>query len=242
MRTWVTALGVSIIALAFANSGSSITMTSVDGNWMNVVGDPTPVLQSVSIGYGNGTEDQVRWGDPAGWFSCDRSGLGFTGAGTPQTFATEQAFEIGQLRHFNYPVYNAASAADLQLSMAFSDPAGLNGMFQFTFAVNETANNYWPTDNPLNDDFISFPSSFSSETITIGGITYTLRLLGFGSNPDNLVSQFRSSEGDVNSTLLWGKITTEMPVGVPDGGTTLVLLGLAMMALFTIKQQHNVCR
>lgn len=239
MRTWVTALGASIIALAFANSGSSITMTSVDGNWLNVVGDPTPVLQSVSIGYGNGTEDQVRWGDPAGWFSSDRSGLGFTGAGTPQIFAAEQAFEIGQLRHFNYPVYNAASAADLQLSMAFSDPAGLNGVFQFTFAVNETANNYWPDGNTLNDDIISFPSSFSSETMTIGGVTYTLRLLGFGSTPGNLASQFRSSEGDVNSTLLWGKITTETPVGVPDGGTTLVLLGIAMMALFTMRLQHK---
>jgi hypothetical protein len=228
--------------LALSNSGLSITMTSVDGNWLNVVGDPTPVMQSVSVGYGNGTEDQVRWGDPAGWFSCDRSGLGFTGAGTPQTFAAEQAFEIGQLRHFNYPVYDAASAADLQLNMTFSDPAGLSGMFQFTFAVNETENNYWPDGNPLNDDFISFPSSFSSETITIGGTTYTLRLLGFGSNPGNLVSQFRSSEGDVNSTLLWGRITTETPVGVPDGGTTLLLLGVALTAMFVLSKQTGEAR
>jgi hypothetical protein len=137
------------------------------------------------------------------------------------SFEIGDAFEVGQLRHFNAPITagTAASSTDLSIAMAFSDPTGLSGTFTFTFNVNETPNN--TGTSPADDDFIYFPSSYPEQTFDIGGNLYTLQLLGFGSSSSNLVSQFQSPEGGANAILLWGKITTSPVIPAPGA----ILLG-----------------
>jgi hypothetical protein len=83
--------------------------------------------------------------------------------------------------------------------------------------------------SPADDDYISFPDSYASQSVDIGGTLYTLQLLGFGSSASTLVDQFQSPEGDVRSTLLWGQIT-EQVVPVP-GAALLGVLGLSVAGI-----------
>jgi hypothetical protein len=130
---------------------------------------------------------------------------------------------------------SAIDSALLTLYMQFSDPAGWDKNFAFTFNVNETPNSYNPATNPKNNDFIYFPNSYATESYVLGDTTYTLQLLGFGVTSGSLVSQLESVETLGASSKLWGRITSTTN-SVPDGGTTVMLLGLAGIGLATMKR------
>ena len=217
-----------MMVFGMAGVASALTLSSVDGSWSNLVGAPGTYINGVSVTYGNGLEDQVRWGQPAG--SDGQSGLGFTGAAPPDSiFNIGDAFEIGQLRHFNNPIYApAATSVDLDISLSFSDPEGLNDEFDFAFTINETPNT--TGGSPGDDDFIFFPSSYASSVFEIGGVNYTLQLLGFGSDASNLVNQFQSPEGGTNAVRLWGQITTPSSAPVPEP-STILLVGTGLLGI-----------
>ncbi len=205
MKRFISA-ALLISLLAGTNSASALTLSSVEGTWDNAIGGLDVTFPSdVPVLYGNKSEDQVRWGTDVG---NGKSGLGFTGAASDSTFNIGDPFAVGQLRHFNNSVAlgSSSSAVDLTINLSFSNPSGLENSFLFTFGINETPNSPDPVD-----DFIFFPSSFPCETCVIGGTQYTLQLLGFGPNPDQLQDQFQSPEGSINSTLLWGRITSPIP-------------------------------
>lgn len=213
-----TLVAVLLSVLAVVNSASAYSVSNVDGDWSNVQGGTNVLIQDMAIGgYGNGTQNQVRWG--TGPFG--QSGLGFTGNATPLNFNEGDTFEVGQLMHFNRNIETgtAASAADLTINLMFTaPPVGLQSWL-FTLAVNETPNQFPPV-TPGDDDFIYFPSSQSS-TFTSGNTLYTLTILGFGDTPSSLDSQFRSPEGSDNATLVWGRLTSETVIPAPGA----ILLG-----------------
>ncbi len=220
-----------LLLVALIGSANAVTISAVDGTWTGTTGGSNVNYQTVATSYGNLSEDQVRWGTG----SSGQSGLGFTGVGTPYTFNINDVFEIGQLRHFNNPINagTAASQAFLTISMNFSDPAGLNGAFDFTFAIDETSNAPGP---PLSDDLITFPASYASETFEISGIDYTLQLLGFGDISTSLLDDFSSPEGGTNDTLLWGRITTPNPVPEP---ATMLLFGIGLLGLAGVNRRKH---
>jgi hypothetical protein len=211
-----------ILALAMvifiAGQAGAITISSVDGSWSNVIGGGGTVnfVNGVAVSYGNGSENQVRWGQSQG---LGQSGLGFTGVAPPPiSFGVGEAFQVGQLQHFNTPIAaaTAVTAADLSVNMAFSEPVGQPAPFTFTLGVDETPNTA-PPGSPQNDDFIVFPSGFPSQTFEVGGNLFTLSLLGFGPSPEDIVPEFRSPEGGTNATLLWGQIDV-----IPAPGAVLL--------------------
>jgi hypothetical protein len=218
------------LALSANTATASLTMDSDVGTWTGTNGGTAVQYQTVGVAYGNGSENQVRWGVP--YHVADtidnQSGLGFTGkapSGSPVTFELGDAFEIGQLAHFNHEIYNGGSPTEayLKLVMDFTTPDGpLSQTFNFTFGVDETPG--------LNtDDIISFPNAYAAENVVIGDTTYTVQLLGFGASPDSLVDQFVSVEnGQVNTTLLWGRITERPAVPVP-GAVLLSSIGLGLV-------------
>lgn len=196
------------LLLAAPDTTSALILSNVEGTWSNAVdGDFVGYPGPVDIAYGNGDEYQVRWGVDVGY---GQSGLGFTGVTSEPlpAFDVGEPFEIGLLRHFNNTVDlgSSSSAADLKISLTFSDPATLAGTFDFTFNINETPNTTVPPD-----DFIYFPSGFSSQGFMIDGKKYTLEVLGFGDDPGSLADEFQSEEGAINETRLWGRITTPIP-------------------------------
>jgi len=212
---------ICLLLLSVNHAKADLMLTAVDGDWSNPVGPGVSTVNTyngVGVIYGNLLQDQIRWGNyPNG---SDQSGLGFTGIVGAATSSTNivlgSTFQIGQLAHFNNPIWEGTEInwADLTIELTFD--TGVTESFLFTFGIDETPNN--TGGSPGDDDIISFPSSYPAETFDISGVPYTLQLLGFGSDQFTLISEFYSPEGTTNDTLLWGRIT---PIPAPGA----VLLG-----------------
>jgi hypothetical protein len=211
------------VAIFMAGQAGAITISSTDGLWSNVIGGGGTVnfIDGVTVTYGNGSENQVRWGTPV---DTEQSGLGFTGAAPPPvSFGVDEAFQVGQLRYLNTPITagTAIDGVDLTVDMAFSEPPGDSGPFTFTLEVVETPNT-GSLASPANDDFAVFPSGFPSKSFTIDGSIYTLGLLGFGSSADTIVPEFRAPENTTTAAPLWGKITVSPVNVIPAPGAVLL--------------------
>jgi hypothetical protein len=217
---------ICLLLISVNHAKADLMLTAVDGDWSNPIGPGTSITgnviydtlatNGVGVTYGNLLQDQIRWGEAAEIY---KSGLGFTGVATPLTIAIGDAFAIGQLAHFNNPIYldTEIVSADLTINLTFSDTES----FLFSFGINETPNTGTAAQNA---DIISFPSSYPEQTFDISGDSYTLKLLGFGSDPLIPLSQFSSLEGGTNNTLLWGKIE-HVPV---PGAVLLGIIGLSV--------------
>jgi hypothetical protein len=227
-----------MLIAACASTAEALSLQSVEGSWNNVVGGQNiNFYNDAATAYGNGLEDQVRWGDPARHY---QSGLGFTGVASGSTFGVGDIFAIGQLRHFNHPIYanSAASSAMLTLNVTFNDPAGVAEVFDFTFAIDETPNDPGP---PLSDDIIDFPATSLVHSFSVGNADYTFQLLGFGKTADELINHFRSPEGTINATQLWAKIE-HVPSTVPSTVSepaTLFLLGCGLLGLAGLRKKNR---
>jgi len=225
MKKFIICIAICLLLSSLNHAKADLTLTTVDGDWDNPVGPGTLITDNIIYGnetvtYGNQSQDQIRWGKPVG---TEKSGLGFAGIAPPNTNVTiGDTFQIGQLAHFNAPIYAGSqlNSADLIVNLTF-DSAGTFS-FTFTFGINETLDDGTQGGVP---DIISFPSSYPAETFEISGDLYTLQLLGFGSDPLNPLSQFSSPEGDENNTLLWGRITEPIPV---PGALLLGMIGLSV--------------
>ena len=209
------------------NTYADLILSDVGGTWSNVIGGSNiNYIDNVFIGgYGTGYEDRVLWCDgPSG-----QSGLGFTPRNNPSnpiSITIGEAFDVGQLRHFNNPINSPPpTSVDLEIDLLFSNPSGLTGEFFYTLSINETPN--VTGGSPGDDDIITFPVFYPSQTFEIGGTSYVLQILGFGPNSSSLYSQFSSPEGGTNSTLIWGSINI---VPVP-GAFLLGFLGLGAAGL-----------
>ena len=215
---------VACLLLFSLNSAQAdLTLNSVDGDWSNPVGGTDiNYFNGVAVGYGNGSQDQIRWGTSTGE---GQSGLGFTGVADGTTIQEGTAFAIGQLVHFNRPIGSgtAGTGVDLTVTLEFDNYEP----FQLTLGINETPNSPPHGGYGTPDDFIYFPSSFTSSTFYIGGDPYTLEILGFGPDAGSILDEFQSPESTDNATLLWGEINL---VPVP-GAVLLGMLGLGAAGL-----------
>ncbi len=197
----------------FIESVNAITLSSVDSSWSDPVGGSSiDYINDVPVAYGNNLENQILWGNPA--TGDGQSGLGFTGIAPPAfSFNVDDTFEIGQIRHFNHPVYMGSAIGSVALNIfpTLLNIDDLENNLSFNLTVDET-----PNDPPPGDDFIYFPSRYPTATFTIDSPTYTLKLLGFGETADSLVSNLQSPENGTTSAKLWGTITIRSELQRPD--------------------------
>lgn len=203
--------------LAAVNTASAVDVFAVDGDWSNPVGGTFIAYNNgVAVGYGNGLQDQIRWGTE--YQGGGQSGLGFTGKAAPQFPIVEgTAFEMGELAHFNNPILfgTEAKAVDLTINLSLVNPT-VNHSFTMTLQVNETLN-----QPGMVPDIIDFPSDLPSTSFVANGRLYTLDILGFGPAANEIETQFESPEGGTRTTLLWGQLTS-VPVTVPAPGAILL--------------------
>ncbi|MEQ8756051.1 MAG: THxN family PEP-CTERM protein [Coleofasciculus sp. G1-WW12-02] len=239
-----TIAGVAITATlgCLASSADALTLASSSGSWSNVLLDNgitvnPPGGNTVEF-FNVGNESQVRWGVP--FSSSDaKSGLGFTGV-TTKTFDVGDMFELGTLRHFNNVTSTfspVADAANLGITLDFSSP-DVEQTFTFNFAIDNTPNaGPCQVGSPPCADIVTFPSAFPTETFNIGGVDYTLELLGFrDSVTGDPVGEFVSAENGTNSATLFAKITTPPSEKVPE---PTAMVGLGLLGLYIMGRRNQ---
>ncbi|MBK9135853.1 MAG: PEP-CTERM sorting domain-containing protein [Betaproteobacteria bacterium] len=224
-------LASALFAVSVAASAATVTITNTTPNWATPVGGTNH-----SEGW-NGQYYDVRWGNGTAWdwdtWSYPNSGLGFNPTNTPFTQNTGTAFVLGQLRHYNNPISGgtAASSVDLHINSTITGASPATQGFDYRFLIDETTNQRpcaYPSTTPCADR-ITFQNLDLTSSFLMGGIYYTIEMLGFGSNTSNLLTYFDSQEGGTNTTNLWARVTA-VPSQVPEPAT-LALVGLALAGI-----------
>ncbi len=223
---------VALPALAFA-SPDTVTLVNGTAQFSGTTGASNIIYVNTSCP--SSLNCETRWGIPQG--DTAQSGLRFDPfTGTP-SFDTGTPFDLGTLTHFNFPIHlPGANSTTLAIGFDITTP-NLGPITEtFNMAIDETPNQAGtcqygqPGDTPC-PDAITFPNTLGSQTFAIGGVQYTLSLMGFGDAPDSLSGQFITQENQKNTTDLWAEITTlSAPVGVPEPNS-LLMLALGLLGL-----------
>jgi PEP-CTERM motif len=248
---------ILVAALAFAAiSGTAsavvITATDVTSSWHDTVGDAgANIRENVSFGRGNTGDtgdgegfNQARWGRPTGSATPGRSGLGFRSNAPVSGIVIDTPFDLGDLRHYNWTISrgSVATQSQLDISATLNIDGSSQGPFTFTSALNidETPNSGtcpYPSDTPCSDR-ITFENVAGSDTFNIGGVEYTLSILGFGATSATLEEFFISQEGGTRETNLWAQITRADPTPTPEPAPlALLALGLVGLGWFSRRKQ-----
>ena len=227
---------VAVAFLVIAYPMDAVTISQVDGTFSNAQGGPGSVpalfnlnfVDNVPVAFGNGQEDQIRWGLSL----VEQSGLGFTGSAPPAfTVNVDEEFELGRLRHFNTPILLTSGplSVDLAVTLDFSDPVGVSQTFETTIGIVENPNSLPPQDA---FDVISLGTGFANDVFDIGGVFHTLEVLGFKNQNGDLVNELITDENTTNEAVLFARITQAQPNPIPEPSTlSLVALGLGGLVL-----------
>jgi hypothetical protein len=86
-----------------------------------------------------------------------------------------RSLDVGNITYFNGAIAGGtgADAVDLQVTLNFTSPSGVNQAFDYTLALVNTTN----TADPIaSADFLQFPSSLPTATFLSDNVLYTLGL------------------------------------------------------------------
>ncbi len=224
---WCAGLALGLLpALAFA---LPVTLNAPSSSFSDAVGGKHVVYTPA------GNHSEVRWGSPTKNNPKKKSGLGFDVFNAPLSTQTGATFGLGTLTHFNWEIKSGTAAKGVSLDFAFTITTPQIGDVNFLFplAIEETTNRKPCEETPVPKknycpDIITFTSATSSQSFSIGGVDYTLFILGFGPDANHITNRFITQEGRENTTQLWAKIDARNPpVDVPEpNGLALMALGL----------------
>jgi hypothetical protein len=131
-----------------------------------------------------------------------------------------------------------ADSVDFRAILAFAPSIGLTEEFDFDFQLLNTPNNGSRTQNA---DSVFLTSLFPTTIFAVDGIDYTLQM-GFGSVKGGFSksNKFSVLERRRASASLIGTITAvnppPPPPSVPDTGSTLALMAMALVGVGGLRQ------
>jgi len=239
-------LGLSSIVLsAVSLPAQAIQLNSLTGFWTNVNGGAN--VNGLASG-------QVRWGNPA--TASGQSGLGFVGWAPPSvSFPVNTNFVLGSLTHYNFPITNAASGANLGISLNLSNAGEtINPQFNYAFNIDETVNqgslDACDATKQISgvpcDDVITFDNS-QQQIFTLNGNQYELKISGFSSDPTNFspIAKFTTIERQESNAYLLGKITplqVTPPTPVPFETDALPIVGSMIAFGFGLRAKQKLAQ
>lgn len=220
------------LALLPSQVFSAITVDSVTGIWQNVLNGDNLT--------GVGT-NEIRWGSTD---TSTNSGYRFDGVAPPaQAVTIDTAFNLGTFTHFNFPIPSGSSidGATLKTTVDLNiNGTAVSGLtFSYNFLHNETPNvaGSCPAGSvSICDDIVKVENNIAQSSVfDIGGIDYTLKVLGFdiGGGSDT----FLTEEGKTNMAPLQGIIT--QAVAVPEPSTYLILAS-CLIACYFLRRAKRV--
>lgn len=244
MRKWLLSAAAAAAMMPVCAQAAVITIDNITGTWQ--FGNPAA---NVSYG-GNGTANPTaRWGTG----SPQQSGYNFNAAPTPPGLSISlppnpsNPFTLGTFSHLNFPIDAGSSINFIQLAVQANIALDGNALGNFNFVFDFS---HWETpngDNPCADggingigvnsggcaDRVQVSYNALSESFNVGGDLYTLNIQGFLDNSANVVSQFWTAEGQVNTASLVGRIqltstVVPEPMSMALFGAGLAGLGLVM--------------
>ncbi len=220
-------VGGAALAISIVTSADAIQVNSISGEWTNVVGGAN-VTNSGSTDISNPAE--LRWGysDPA-----NNSGYDFLAReDVPFDVLIGFQFEIGDFSHINKPIPGGTAISSAQLDVLVDiDVAGSTGPYQFSFLHDETPNSC--SGVGCSDDIVDVGNLDTDDSFFLGGLWYTLNILGFSTDGGTTISnQFISPEGGTSTAGLYAIFAESVappevpiPAALPLFGTGLALMG-----------------
>lgn len=231
------AIGATCLVAGTQFSAQALTFDgSAAGQFGNPVNSMPGNFNELSSQDG-GTNNQFTWGEavPDGINNFVK----FNSANFSTAPDTE--FKVGQLSYRNGTTIPGTSFnGDFPLSVAlnFTNPAGVNPTFSYLFNILNTPNSTG-TINGDADRLRFSTAGLSSSSFNLGGIDYSLQLLGFSSdNGATIITEFLSPEGETATSALYGKITTTSTTTTPVP-TPALLPGLIGLGTAAWRQRRN---
>lgn len=251
-----------LVAAALALSCSPafadvVSLTNIIGSWL------TPV-PPVTIVNGNPLST-ARWGTP---FAPNifQSGYDFTSAGSdnftvnPPPVSTPPEL-VGTFNHLNFPITGTTlQSIQLEIDANVAVNAIPEGTFKFIFDFthDETPNGGppggpftgtcpYPTAGSPNGvgvningcaDKVTVTTSSLSQTFLVGGVQYTLDILGFSQDGGvTIANSFVTTENQNNTAGLYAHVHAVTP-SVPEPAS-LALVGLGLLAAGFMRRKSN---
>ena len=249
LRTVATAIAVATtVAAGSAVAMPTISFDLLEARWENGVGASVNYTPGGG-GYSNGPVS-ASWGVSTG---LGQSSYVFDARDTPFLEEADQAFYLGQFKHYNMPIQAPfLTSIDLRLrgDLTVTNFSGVDELFsnvQFVFEFKhwETPNSDDPCANGgangsgINKygcaDRVTIESLPGNEVFTVDGDMITMEIIGFGlgHNPTTIVDEFWTKEKKKNKAKLYAFFSA-----TPGGGSTsmrepaaLGLFGLGLIAL-----------
>lgn len=260
LRNAIVAGALALLSLpAFADI---VEITNVSGAWFNAV--PPPPDTTIT----NGTPlSSIRWGDPAapntfqsGYdYTAVSGAIDFTVNPPPVSVPPEL---LGTFNHLNFPIFPPnLESVQLDISADVAVNAIPQGTFQFIFDFthDETPNGGppggpfsgtcpYPTAGSPNGvgvnvngcaDKVTVSFNTLSQEFIVGGVHYTLDILGFSQDGGaTITNSFITTENQNNTAGLYAQVRAVTPPTVPEP-MSLALVGLGLLAAGFVRRKSN---